>query len=186
MARKKGGLVEFAVIDCPCLKKGRLDVLPSMTLVLYVQWLVFRKDGATTAGQWAQETAQYVSQSGFLAVFDRGKAERQQAFVKEILRQTMKVRRMYHRMCLNPSHDRSQTYATSCMLDTQTASHVSPNCMSMGTAAYAVHALASCLWLSEWCTRRGLPTYTPATGCTRVWALHQSSSTPQTPAAAAR
>ena len=56
-----------------------------------MQWLVFRKDGATTAGQWAQETAKYASQSGFSAVFDRGKAQRQQAFVKEILRQTMKV-----------------------------------------------------------------------------------------------
>lgn len=64
----------------------------ALTLVLDMQWLVFRKDGATTAGQWAQEAAQYVSQSGFLAVFDRGKAQRQQAFVKEILRQTMKVR----------------------------------------------------------------------------------------------
>ena len=64
----------------------------ALTLVLDVQWLVFRKDGATTAGQWAQETAQSVSQSGFLAVFDRGKAQRQQAFVKEVLRQTMKVR----------------------------------------------------------------------------------------------
>ena len=55
------------------------------------QWLVFRNDGATTAGQWAQETAKYASKSGFLSVFDRGKEERQQTFVKEILRQTMKV-----------------------------------------------------------------------------------------------
>ena len=67
-------------------------MLAALTMVLDMQWLVFRKDGATTAGQWAQEAAQYVSQSGFLAVFDRGKAQRQQAFVKEILRQTMKVR----------------------------------------------------------------------------------------------
>ena len=58
---------------------------------MHLQWLVFRNDGATTAGQWAQETAKYVSKSGFLSVFDRGKEERQQAFVKEILRQTMKV-----------------------------------------------------------------------------------------------
>ena len=72
-----------------------------------MQWLVFRKDGATTAGQWAQETAQYVSQSGFLAVFDRGKAQRQQAFVKEILRQTMKVHPI-HWPRISFSHDRSQ------------------------------------------------------------------------------
>lgn len=57
-----------------------------------MQWLVFRKDGATTAGQWAQEAAQSASKSGFLSVFDRGKQQRQQAFVKDILRQTMKVR----------------------------------------------------------------------------------------------
>ena len=63
-----------------------------MTLTLDMQWLVFRNDGATTAGQWAQDTAQYASKSSFLAVFDRGKEQGQQAFVKEILRQTMKVR----------------------------------------------------------------------------------------------
>ncbi len=57
-----------------------------------LQWLVFRNDGSTSAGQWAQDTAQYASKSGLLSVFDRGKEERQQAFVKEILRQTMKVR----------------------------------------------------------------------------------------------
>ena len=74
------------------LDRSSSDVLATLTLVLDMQWLVFRKDGATTAGQWAQEAAQYASQSGFLAVFDRGKAQRQQAFVKEVLRQTMKVR----------------------------------------------------------------------------------------------
>jgi len=57
-----------------------------------MQWLVFRNDGATTAGQWAQDAAQYGSKASFLAVFDRGKEQGQQAFVKEILRQTMKVR----------------------------------------------------------------------------------------------
>ena len=60
-----------------------------------MQWLVFRNDGATTAGQWAQDAAQYASKSGLLSVFDRGKEQRQQAFVKEILRQTMKVQTLW-------------------------------------------------------------------------------------------
>jgi len=56
-----------------------------------VQWLMFRNDGTTTAGRWAQDTAQYGSNSNFSAESDRGKEQGQLTFISEILRQTKKV-----------------------------------------------------------------------------------------------
>ncbi|EIE22208.1 hypothetical protein COCSUDRAFT_42575 [Coccomyxa subellipsoidea C-169] len=54
------------------------------------QWLVFRNDGTTTAAQWAQQASQAGLGGGLFSVFDRGRAERRQAFALEVLRQTLK------------------------------------------------------------------------------------------------
>ena len=56
-----------------------------------VQWLMFRNDGATTAGQWAQDTARYALKSNFAAEFDLGKEQGLQTFISEIPRQRVKV-----------------------------------------------------------------------------------------------
>ncbi|BDA43175.1 hypothetical protein COCOBI_04-1870 [Coccomyxa sp. Obi] len=54
------------------------------------QWLVFRNDGTTTAAQWAQQVSQTGSKGGIFSAFDSGRIERRQAFVVEVLRQTLK------------------------------------------------------------------------------------------------
>lgn len=56
-----------------------------------LQWLVFRNDGTTTAAQWGQQASQAGLGGGLFSVFDRGRAERRQAFALEVLRQTLKV-----------------------------------------------------------------------------------------------
>lgn len=57
-----------------------------------VQWLVFRNDGTVTAAEWARQAAMGGSGGGLFGAFDRGRPERRQAFVLEVLRQTLKVK----------------------------------------------------------------------------------------------